>query len=211
MKRNLFVVCAALALLFVVPVSYAQTVGPGDIQRNAVRGKHVKRGAIKSSEVRNNSLKAKDLAAESVGTSELQTEAVTNTKIAPGAVSTKEIEDGAVTFEKLAPSVLLSFLSAYVDKDGNLQAGTPGTTAKRQGTGLYFVTFPVPVNQCFSLGQVSYLDALPGAQDTSKKLLRTFTDQVGFGPNVVRVATQQVKAASVDDADASFSLMVFCL
>jgi hypothetical protein len=115
MNRSLLVICTAIAVFLAVPASYAQVIGPDDIQRNAVRSKHIKKSGVRSSDIKNETIQSKDLRDESVttekiatgavSTAKLQNEAVNATKIESGAVGTAELADGAVTTAKLAPQL----------------------------------------------------------------------------------------------------------
>ena len=59
MTRNLFVLLSALMLSLAVLPSSAQTVGSGDIKKNAVRSSHIKKNNVKSSDIKNGSVQGK--------------------------------------------------------------------------------------------------------------------------------------------------------
>jgi len=74
----------------------AATIGPDDIQRNAVRSKHIKK----------NQVGRKHLKRKAVSTAKLAGGAVTGAKLRSGAVTEAKLADGAVTGAKVDESTL---------------------------------------------------------------------------------------------------------
>ena len=91
MTRFLPVAFAAFALFLVSLFGYAMTVGPNDIQKNAVRSKHIKNGQVKSKDIKNDTVKGKDIRDGTIKTKDLANEAVNATKIESGAVGATEL------------------------------------------------------------------------------------------------------------------------
>ena len=74
----------------------AATIGPDDIQRNAVRSKHIKK----------NQVGRKHLKRKAVSTAKLAGGAVTGVKLRKGAVTETKLADGSVTGAKVDESTL---------------------------------------------------------------------------------------------------------
>lgn len=77
----------------VVAYLAAATVGPKDIEKNAVRSKHIKKKAVKSKHVKPGS----------VGSAQIGKGAVGSEQLSGGAVGPGQIKNGAVTRQKIAP------------------------------------------------------------------------------------------------------------
>lgn len=120
MNPSRLVVCTALTVLLAIPAAYAQTVGSDDIQRNAVLGRHVKKGVIKSSDIKNSTIKEKDLADG----------AVTATKLAPGVRSFSVFAGGEQNISVFPTHQVVRFVSMVAPADGTVVVSSSATAGE---------------------------------------------------------------------------------
>jgi hypothetical protein len=80
----------------------AATIGPKDIEKDAIKSKHIRAGAVKTDELGDAAVTSTKIAAGAVTSDKIADGAVTGNKIADGAVTGNKIADGAVGSGKLA-------------------------------------------------------------------------------------------------------------
>ena len=99
-KRASFAnVTSVLALVIALggtSVYAANTIGAGDIKRNAVRSKHIKKNNVKRADIARNAVNGRRIASGAVASSDLKNEAVGAADLATGSVGGLEILDGSV-------------------------------------------------------------------------------------------------------------------
>jgi len=74
----------------------AASIGPNDIQKNAVKSRHIKNGQVKKKDLHGASVNTDKIQDGAVGTLDLGTDSVTSPKIADGGVNSGDLANGAV-------------------------------------------------------------------------------------------------------------------
>ena len=171
-------VVSTLALFLVVAGGSAfaatqlakNSVGTKQLKKNAVTSAKIKANAVTGAKIGGGAVTEAKIGGGAVTEAKLGGNAVTGTKLAAGAVSTGKIADGAVGPEKLSGSYLASSTpgvpvaginvssSGGIDRWFNRAGGEP--IVKKEGTGVYVVTFPGLEKQLYSETSIALVSLL---------------------------------------------------
>lgn len=116
---NVTLVLALFIALGGTTVYAANTVGAGDIQRNAVRSKHLRDGDVKRRDLANSAVNGPKIADGGVGAPDIATGAVGTSELGDGSVSGADLAPGSIGQSHLGPAAVGSTAIA----DGAVTAG----------------------------------------------------------------------------------------
>jgi hypothetical protein len=198
----------------------AQDIGPNDIEKNAVRAKHIKKNQVRSKHIKRNQVKSKHIAKNAVKRGKIRDGAVSTDKIADLAVETVKIAADAVTTEKIADqAVTTAKIADLAVGTGKIADAAVGTAKLADGAvrAAKFgpANFTLGANVSAPAGAVSAstLDCPAGTRMLSGGPINTTSSPsllvVGTHPNNPNQWRVQVR--NLSGAAINYRIVVHCL
>ncbi|MQA74409.1 MAG: hypothetical protein GEU88_08750 [Solirubrobacterales bacterium] len=183
------------------------TVGPNDIQNDAVRARHIAAGSVHSAQLASNGIFSVDLRDGQVLGRDIRDATIRGADVADGSLGGAALKANSVTGAQVressldqvpAAAVADNVLAARVSAAGTLTNVRGATTVSRPfGTGSYDVAFERSVIDCVPVV------SLAGAIGIAPLAFHPDGEQ----GSIIRVITRD---AAAEQADIAFSIVVAC-